>query len=54
MVKVGDKVEKVTGDYKFPGTVVSTFQKLNGQERLVVENGDGILHIFSEKNLKCI
>ena len=47
----GDKVEKVTGDYKFDGVVVSVFEKLNGKVRIVVENQDGLLHIFSENNL---
>lgn len=51
-MKVGDQVEKITGDYNFTGTVVAVFQKLNGNVRLVVENSDGILHIFSESNLK--
>jgi hypothetical protein len=52
MYKVGDKVKKVTGDYKFEGTVVAAFEKLSGKPRYVVENEDGILHIFSDKNLK--
>jgi transcription elongation factor len=51
-IKFGDKVKKVTGDYKFSGTVVSVFQKLSGQTRYVVENNDGILHIFSAANLR--
>jgi hypothetical protein len=51
-IEIGDKVEKVTGDYKFKGTVVSKFQKLSGVVRFVVENEDGILHIFSQTNLK--
>ena len=52
--KIGDRVNKITGDYKFQGTVVAAFTRLNGLERYVVENGDGILHIFSEKNLDCL
>jgi hypothetical protein len=51
-MKIGDKVSKVTGDYNFEGVVVAVFQKLSGATRYVVENQDGILHIFSEKNLK--
>jgi len=50
--KVGDRVEKVTGDYKFEGFVVSVFQRRNGLWRLVVENPAGILHIYSESNLR--
>lgn len=48
----GDRVEKVTGDYEFKGTVVCTFLKLSGVRRYVVENGEGILHIFSQGNLR--
>jgi hypothetical protein len=50
--KVGDKVEKVGGDYTFKGTVVSVFEKLSGAVRLVVEDDRGVLHVYSEKNLK--
>lgn len=48
---VGDAVEKVGGDYIFPGVVVATFLKMTGARRYVVEDDRGILHIFSEKNL---
>jgi hypothetical protein len=48
---VGDKVQKVGGDYTFVGVVVSVFWKRSGQVRYVVEDDRGILHIFSEKNL---
>jgi hypothetical protein len=48
---VGDKVQKVGGDYAFVGVVVSAFGKHSGQVRYVVEDDRGILHIFSEKNL---
>jgi hypothetical protein len=48
----GDVVTKVTGDYKFKGVVVAKFAKLDSKVRYVVENGDGILHIFSGHNLK--
>lgn len=51
---IGDKVEKIGGDYTFVGTVVSVFTKLSGKTRLVVEDDRGILHIFSETNLKRI
>ena len=50
--KVGDKVEKVGGDYTFVGTVVSVFEKLSGAVRFVVEDDRGVLHVYSEKNLK--
>jgi len=48
---VGDKVQKVGGDYSFVGVVVSAFCKRSGQVRYVVEDDRGVLHIFSEKNL---
>lgn len=50
--KVGDKVEKVGGDYTFTGVVVAAFQKLSGAERYVVEDDRGVLHVYSEKNLR--
>lgn len=51
-MKVGDMVIKEGGDYKFKGTIVAKFKKTSGKVRYVVENLDGILHIFSETNLK--
>lgn len=47
----GDKVAKRDGDYTFCGVVVAEFLKLSGKQRYVVENSDGILHIFSAKDL---
>ena len=44
---VGDMVAKVGGDYAFAGVVVASFAKLGGAHRYVVENSDGLLHIFS-------
>jgi hypothetical protein len=52
MFNVGDKVEKVGGDYRFDGIVVAKFAKLSGLVRYVVEDDRGVLHIYSEKNLK--
>lgn len=43
--------EKDGGDYIFRGLIVATFRKRSGQWRYVVENDDGILHIFSGKQL---
>jgi hypothetical protein len=54
MIEVGDRVEKVGGDYRFDGVVVSKFNKIIGVERFVVEDDRGVLHIYSEKNLKVI
>jgi hypothetical protein len=50
--KVGDKVEKVGGDYTFVGHVVAVFEKLSGAIRLVVEDDRGVLHVYSEKILR--
>lgn len=51
----GTHVEKVSG-YKFPGVIVSKFKTLAGEVRFVVEctipGCEGMLHIYSEKNLK--
>lgn len=54
MFNVGDKVEKVGGDYTFVGIVVSVFEKLSGAIRLVVEDDRGVLHVYSEKILRHI
>lgn len=55
MFKEGDNVKKVKG-YTFPGTVVSVFQNLAGETRLVVEaTGEeykGMLHIFNETQME--
>jgi len=49
---IGDKVYKPKG-YKFPGTIVSVFNNMKGETRLVTEMDDiGILHIFNEKQLE--
>lgn len=50
--EVGDRVEKVGGDYQFVGVVVAKFRKLSGAVRYVVEDDRGVLHIYSEKNLR--
>lgn len=50
-MKIGTEVKKVTGDYSFEGVIVSKFDKQDGQERFVVEDDRGALHIYSEKNL---
>ena len=56
-LKVGDKVEKVSG-YKWPGVVVSVFDTLSGERRVVVEctvaEIAGALHIYNEKQLKAM
>lgn len=48
----GARVRNTGSDYHFEGVIVAIFQKRNGLLRCVVENDDGILHIFSAKNLE--
>ncbi len=50
----GDYVQKTTGDYRFEGFVLVVFKKLDPSPviRLVVENKDGIVHIFSGSQLQ--
>jgi hypothetical protein len=50
--RVGDKVEKIGGDYVFVGVVVAAFRKLSGAARYVVEDDRGVLHVYSAKNLR--
>jgi len=53
--KVGTRVRKVTGDYSFNGVVIAIFLKLNETNvRVVVENPEGILHIFSPLQLEIV
>jgi len=53
--KVGDKVIKVSG-YAWPGIVVSVFDTLKGERRVVVEctvtEVAGALHIYNESQLR--
>ena len=49
--KVGDKAVKVKG-YKFPCTIVSVFETVDGNIRVVGEMDEyGLLHIFNEDQL---
>ncbi len=50
---MSDRVRNKGSDYRFEGLIVAMFQKRDGGAwRCVVENDDGILHIFSAKNLE--
>lgn len=58
--KIRDKVRKLKG-YNFIGVVVSVFNNLSGEERLVIElvnkccgNGDKMLHIFNPEQVEII
>ncbi len=48
--KVGDRIRKPNG-YRFIGLVRSVFTIGSGQVRYVVQNDDGICHIFNTGNL---
>lgn len=53
--KIGDKVEKCTGDYHLEGVVVAVFRTLAGKPRYVVEHqplAPGLLHIYGPTNLR--
>lgn len=52
--RVGDRVEKVGGDYQYEGTVVAIFLKRSGAVRLVVEDHRGLLFIFNEQSLRLV
>lgn len=49
--RVGAKVRKLKG-YRFAGEVRAVFTKTTGETRIVVENGDGMLHIFNEGQME--
>lgn len=49
--KVGDPVRKVKG-YKFEGVVIMEGFTVAGLWRCAVDNGDGLLHIFSAEQLE--
>jgi hypothetical protein len=50
---IGEKVSKLSGDYQFKGWIVSRWHKRGKPDaiRYDVENPDGIVHIFNEKQL---
>jgi hypothetical protein len=51
---IGQRVKKIGGDYDFEGFVVAIFHKHNQDtvHRVVIENDDRILHIFSPYQLE--
>lgn len=53
-MKVEDKVLKYTGDYQLEGEIRSVFTTKKGKTRYVVEHDNGILHIYSDANLKLL
>lgn len=53
-VKIGDLVEKYTGDYQLKGEVRAIFLTKAGKIRYVVEHEPGFLHIYSGANLRVV
>ncbi len=51
---VGQRVQKIGGEYALTGTVVAAFAKLSGTIRYVVEADypKGLLHIYGPSNLQ--
>jgi hypothetical protein len=49
---VGQRVEKVGGDYSYSGVVVAVIIKRSGVVRIVVEDDRGLLFIFNPSQLK--
>lgn len=48
----GQRVRKVSGDYTFEGVVMAVLFKRDGRSlRVVVENDQGVLHIFNPAQL---
>ena len=50
---IGSKVKKI-GGYIFEGEIRAIFTRKNKEFRYVVENGEGILHIFNGKQLELV
>lgn len=50
-LQVGQVVTKPSG-YRFDGVVVMAGETLAGKRRVVVDNGDGLLHIFAETQMQ--
>ncbi len=50
--RIGDQVEKYTGDYHLKGEVRAVFSTKAGKIRYVVEHEPGFLHIYSGPNIR--
>lgn len=50
--RVGDQVEKYSGDYQLTGVVRAVFVTSTGKVRYVVEHEPGFLHIYSSANIR--
>lgn len=55
---IGQRVKKVTGEYRISGEVRSIFTKADGVIRLVVEHqaegGGSFLHVYGPNNLEAV
>lgn len=57
MFAVGDRVEKITGDYRLAGEVRAVLTTSSGKVRIVVEHAadrGGFLHIYAPSNLRLV
>jgi hypothetical protein len=54
LFRVGDAVEKFTGDYHLVGEVRAVFVTRAGKVRYVVEHMPGFLHIYAANNLRAL
>jgi hypothetical protein len=52
--KIGDLVEKYTGDYQLIGEIRAIFTTRAGKVRYVVEHEPGFLHIYSGANIRLL
>jgi hypothetical protein len=50
--RIGDTVEKYTGDYQLSGVVRAAFYTGAGKARYVIEHFPGFLHIYSGAQLR--
>lgn len=49
--QIGDMVEHVSHDSTFLGEIRAVFRHTNGAWRYVLQNSDGILHLYSGRTL---
>jgi hypothetical protein len=49
---IGQKVEKIGGDYQFDGEIVAVFTKRDKTIRIVVEDDRGVLLVFNPRNIQ--
>ena len=52
LYRVGERIEKYTGDYQLDGEIRAVLETRAGKLRYVVEHGQGFLHIYNETQLR--